>query len=94
MFSHISETILKTMVVFGVALVAHAHPRRMRSVADNPCGLVIEENPVETPDYASTIANLQTRSEGIELDAQGIKTQVQWFYHFLNYVCSKIGKFE
>ncbi|WAR22190.1 hypothetical protein MAR_016164 [Mya arenaria] len=68
--------ILTAMVVSGVALVAIAHPRPVRSVAaDNPCNLVLTDDPVKPSDYSIRLADIQTRSEGIELDAQGIKTQ-------------------
>ncbi|WAR22178.1 hypothetical protein MAR_016152 [Mya arenaria] len=72
------KSILNAMAVFGFALGAIAHPRPVRSAAaDNPCNLVLTEDPVEPSDYKSRLADIQTRSEGIELDAQGIKTQLK-----------------
>ncbi|XP_052771096.1 uncharacterized protein LOC128210786 [Mya arenaria] len=66
------------MVVSGVALGAIAHPRPVRSVAvDNPCNMVLTEDPMEPSDYISRLTDIQTRSEGIELDAQGMKTQLK-----------------
>ncbi|WAR22192.1 hypothetical protein MAR_016166, partial [Mya arenaria] len=66
------------MVVSGVAHGAIVHPRAVRSVAaDNPCNMVLAEGPIGPSDYISRLTDIQTRSEGIELDAQGIKTQLK-----------------
>ncbi|WAR22191.1 hypothetical protein MAR_016165, partial [Mya arenaria] len=69
---------MTAMVVCLVALGAIAHPRPVRSVAaNNPCNMVLTDDPVQPSDYNSRLADIQTRSEGIELDAMDIKTQLK-----------------
>ncbi|XP_052771752.1 uncharacterized protein LOC128211240 [Mya arenaria] len=70
--------ILTAMVVSGVAVGAISHPRPVRSVAmENPCYLVLAEDPIDTSDFISRLTDIQTRSEGIELDAHRIKAQLK-----------------
>ncbi|WAR22180.1 hypothetical protein MAR_016154 [Mya arenaria] len=53
------------MVVSGVAVGAISHPRPVRSVAmENPCYLVLAEDPIDTSDFISRLTDIQTRSEG------------------------------
>ncbi|XP_052771756.1 uncharacterized protein LOC128211243 [Mya arenaria] len=67
--------ILTAIVVSGVALGAISHPRPV--AVENPCNLVLAEDPIDTSDFISRLTDIQTRSEGIELDAQRIKTQLK-----------------
>ncbi|WAR22179.1 hypothetical protein MAR_016153, partial [Mya arenaria] len=54
--------ILTAIIVSGVALGAISHPRPV--AVENPCNLVLAEDPIDTSDFISRLTDIQTRSEG------------------------------